>query len=1540
MKHLLINCLILIISGHTLNAQGIFDPTDQNHARESMAAYESQTIYFQMINQSLGGDDIVDEKDSRLNAFPELKALLSSGQILNIHQEFKVLAKRNEAISRVYKAKLAQNTNQNSIIEQLERLDYIVFSEKIPVYHTAIVPNDTDYGDPSKRWHLDQIGAEAAWDLSTGCSAVKIAIVDDAILTSHLDLNSKIYTNTGEIPGNGIDDDGNGYIDDVNGFDVADNDNNPAPPSSVTNSFFTHGTHVAGIAAGASNNSIGNASIGYNSMIVPVKTKSNQNISPSGLNNPMAGVEYAIAAGVDVINMSWGSYGHSNAHQLVFNQAYSDGIVCVAAAGNDGQSFIAYPADYTHVISVGATDQNNDLASFSNISSSLDIFAPGVNIWSTLAGANNNYGFLSGTSMSSPIISGLAALMICHTGSPSSVENCIHNTADTYNSNSLAGYIVRIANAPQALQCTPPTLTDCSPDGCELIANGSFEFPSNSNISLYGGWGAIADQDVCGWTSYHGTADCFPLAVNTEDNYGHILCDGINLSWEGMVSNSFTLVSGQSYQLEFDYAVSASNSQAAFAGIDSIVISLIDNGYTFTGANQNVIAPTIQLDAILNPPVDFTYNTYQELHNGIAQPHATYHHYTLTFTAPTNLNYDRLVIYPQISGGSRKEVEIDNVSLQPIISVNASVSVSPITAGSSTNLNATGSGTQYIWEPADEFINPIGASQTVTPDSTTIYIVTAYDSLLGCSSSDTVIVHVIDPLVTATQPNISLCCSDGPITFGTEWILTGNVYWTNDYFTPTHGYPAGINAQIGGEFTNLPPCGVIIDTIYIPNSSVKYNGFKVYKFDPCDCGPGVYPITYAFTDSITGQTDSATMNITVGASPVVSFPTMTINLCASTSPVAINPLTSGVSCSVSGSCVSQGSFYPACAGVGTHSVQITCQSASGCTTTITGTIIVEETENWHNTTSKAVAFKNQGDAGNDIYAGEKGFVYSTGHFYEGTTFSDLFGNDIVLTSNAGDLKHFYTVCYNKCGELQWVVYDEYIGGNHFSDGFGIGKSNGELYVGLNFRLKAKFTTVYPNGTTYTFAANANGGSSNIGDICLIAIDGPGTTTFGHVNAIKDKILNHEGRALYSDNSGSNADNEFYICGKSDTDNNFVPKVFYSKYKYSASSNQFGLIWERRSEYESSKHIANDIVWDNVSKSVFVTGRFTDELSLFNGPGSTSVVSTSAVSDAFFAMLNPNGYLTGLKLNKLDVQNGEEAEGTTITTTDNGYLYVGGNYLGETNSPFQNYGVQGASSYNNSSYMNSFLFSYELASGDAKFESIWNKESYTNLTGIDELDNAVSFTGYYGRGVAQSNIGTNAGWNPSSQYNQVFTGRVNPNNGNWHMPKIVNSTLSYGKGNHLSTRTTVGYSGFAFFTGTYTGYLSYQFGNPVSGDLFSTTAGTNPLVYNAFYLRSQLNSNELKTTVVDNDQSSAIKAEEFEIIAFPNPTNGITTVKINGKKISGQVVVELYNPLGEIIYKNSVSVDRFEIDISKYDRGIYILKVKFNDSIEVLRIVKS
>lgn len=351
-----------------------------------------------------------------------------------------------------------------ALLRKFQAMVDVEYAERVPYCTTSLTPNDLQ----SQQWHLQQVQAELAWDLQTGYTDVVVAIVDDAVLTTHNDIAPNLWVNPLEIPGNNFDDDGNGYIDDVNGFDVADNDGDPNPPSNVTASYFSHGTHCAGVAAAATNNGSGIASIGFNTRIMAVKTKFNAS-GGSGLHATIQGVQYAIVAGADVISMSFGSYAVSYTVEDLFRYAHDEGIVLVAAAGNQNTGLPNYPAAYNHVISVGATTQNDSKAYFSNSGLSIDVMAPGVDIYSCLATANNAYGLKSGTSMACPLVSGLAALMIARNDryTPDEIETCLKNTCDNIDAqnSSLIGQLgAGRINAFNALMCVQPITADFESD--------------------------------------------------------------------------------------------------------------------------------------------------------------------------------------------------------------------------------------------------------------------------------------------------------------------------------------------------------------------------------------------------------------------------------------------------------------------------------------------------------------------------------------------------------------------------------------------------------------------------------------------------------------------------------------------------------------------------------------------------------------------------------------------------------------------------------------------------------------------------------------------------------------------------------------------------------------------------------------------------------------------------------------------------------------------------------------------------------------------
>jgi subtilisin family serine protease len=233
----------------------------------------------------------------------------------------------------------------------------------------------------------DDIRFVAAWGLARPTTnQVVVAVIDTGVDYTHPDLAGNMWTNSAEIPGNGVDDDGNGYVDDYYGYDFADNLPNP------TDSGF-HGTHVAGTIAAIGNNQLGVIGVDYQARIMALRASSDGNNLPDSA--IIEAIQYATlmkGRGVNIvaINESFGGGGSNSTEVAAMQAAGSAGIVfCVAAgnntANNDTTAF--YPASYrlTNMIVVAATDQNDALASFSDYgANTVDLAAPGVNILSAL----------------------------------------------------------------------------------------------------------------------------------------------------------------------------------------------------------------------------------------------------------------------------------------------------------------------------------------------------------------------------------------------------------------------------------------------------------------------------------------------------------------------------------------------------------------------------------------------------------------------------------------------------------------------------------------------------------------------------------------------------------------------------------------------------------------------------------------------------------------------------------------------------------------------------------------------------------------------------------------------------------------------------------------------------------------------------------------------------------------------------------------------------------------------------------------------------
>lgn len=440
------------------------------------------------------------------NIAPQLSdSILQHYQIQSITCPFGVLnpkkLKGGESLAklhRTYKIQFNALGSVSQLAGYLKTLPITEMTERVPLANTFFTPNDPQF--PSQ-WNLAAINASTAWNLSFGNANVRVAVVDDAVRTTHQDLSGAIWTNPGEIAGNGIDDDGNGYVDDLRGYDVSDNDNDPNPPLAfATSSVYTHGTHCAGIVGASTHNATGIASIGFGVKIIPVKCNSDATPGPS-LPNAWDGVIYAITHTPDAISLSWGGPGSSSTHQALIDVAYANGSIVVAAAGNSNVNTPMFPASYNHVISVAATAPGDLKASFSNYGPTIDVSAPGVNILSTLAGSNSDYGNLSGTSMATPLVAGLCGLMKSFNPAMTvdQIDSCLRTTADPIDALN-PGFAGQLGagriNALQALQCVsgPPianfsaNFTHVCPGTVVSFTNQSFGSPTSYQWYFQGGF--------------------------------------------------------------------------------------------------------------------------------------------------------------------------------------------------------------------------------------------------------------------------------------------------------------------------------------------------------------------------------------------------------------------------------------------------------------------------------------------------------------------------------------------------------------------------------------------------------------------------------------------------------------------------------------------------------------------------------------------------------------------------------------------------------------------------------------------------------------------------------------------------------------------------------------------------------------------------------------------------------------------------------------------------------------------------------------------
>jgi large repetitive protein len=391
----------------------------------------------------------------------------SKNEFLNLHQ-----AKRLEHFSKI-NADLIMVPNTRtldkwiSILRGSSKIQYVEKNYEVSI-NSATQPNDPYY--PSQ-WALNNPGgngavadadidAPEAWALYSPTSQVIVAVIDTGVEYTHPDLNGSIWINSAEdlnkdgkctkTDKNGKDEDANGYFDDCAGWDWANRDNDPLDDNG-------HGTHVSGVIAARSDNGFGIAGIvGQGSAkIMPLKFLRRNGSGYTS--DAIKAIEYSIQKGAKISNNSWGGGGYSQALSDAINLYQQAGGLFVVAAGNDGRnndSIASYPASYNldNIVVVASTTNADKLSSFSNYgATAVDLAAPGSNIISTVT--RGSFATYSGTSMATPHVSGVAALILSQNPALSWIDVKAKLLSSVRKVNSLTGYTATggVVNAQNAL---------------------------------------------------------------------------------------------------------------------------------------------------------------------------------------------------------------------------------------------------------------------------------------------------------------------------------------------------------------------------------------------------------------------------------------------------------------------------------------------------------------------------------------------------------------------------------------------------------------------------------------------------------------------------------------------------------------------------------------------------------------------------------------------------------------------------------------------------------------------------------------------------------------------------------------------------------------------------------------------------------------------------------------------------------------------------------------------------------------------------------
>ncbi|MCD4726690.1 MAG: S8 family serine peptidase, partial [Pirellulales bacterium] len=517
-----------------------------------------------------------------------------------------VLVRSSDASLEAVQSQLSENVNVAGFEQDATR--------QIDV----AVPTDPYY---NQLWGMDSIDAPEARSITTGSSSVVVAVIDTGVDYTHVDLAANIWTNPGEIAGNGIDDDGNGFVDDVYGYDFVNNDGDPMDDNS-------HGTHVSGTIAAAANNGVGVAGVNWSSSIIALKFLDGDG---SGyLSDSVRAINYATImrpqydVNVCVTSNSWGGGGYSTSMYNAIHASNNANILFVAAAGNSGSdndSSPQYPANYScsNVVSVAAIESSGELASFSCYgATTVDLAAPGASIYSTVPG--NSYASYSGTSMATPHVAGVAALAFALAPDASVAEVRDAILGGTEPSAALSGKMVtggalNAYNTLQMLDAQPPQgpvigSLSVSPNSATLGANvalvaGGLADATGTITGVYVSWDInnngqydAEDPAVGGTTTIVGSEATITLDTNRFGEGTHRLFAAAldsNSQWSALNTTFFTVIASDDHG---DSAASATAVSVPGSTAAALEVAGDIDWFKFQAVSGKSYTFTTQLDTL------------------------------------------------------------------------------------------------------------------------------------------------------------------------------------------------------------------------------------------------------------------------------------------------------------------------------------------------------------------------------------------------------------------------------------------------------------------------------------------------------------------------------------------------------------------------------------------------------------------------------------------------------------------------------------------------------------------------------------------------------------------------------------------------------------------------------------------------------------------------------------------------------------------------------------------------------------------------------